>query len=807
MNKARQYRERLFRPHKHGLRQEAQFSCEEMDMLFDSLSERIFILDGDDRIIKCNRAFAEALGKTPEELVGTTFQEPSGATERPLSTPLHPVCSSVDGTDIRLMDLHGNNGTFETIRIPRRDKNGAQTGTIHIMYDVTRQLQTQDLLKQRSLELENAIEQINLIAARAEQANNAKSLFLATMSHEFRTPLNGVIGMCDLLLETALDMEQKKYAQVMRASGESLLSLIDGVLDFSKIETGNLRISSKSFDLHETINEVMDIFADRAFAKGLEFTSFIHAHVQHGFIGDAIRIRQILLNLVDNAIKFTEKGSVAVEVSYIDETVRDAKVCISVCDTGIGIDEAEQSKLFSPFTQVDGSPIRKYGGTGLGLAVSRHLAEMMGGQVKMKTVFGIGSTFSLCLTLPKTNNIKFAAPGLLDIGQPSLLLAGFSSRETEVITAYLTEIGLSVESAATLQAAAGLLDDLRTKGTPFNGVLINDSAAHDDRAELMWRERSYESEAAAFILVSPINANHRMEVFMEKGFAGVVAKPIKRSDLYETLRTVFCVETPVNPVECSGDRKSPAQPCDERRILVADDSEINCLILKKMLVQLGCSVDAVADGDAALRMMQKYKYHCVILDLMMPTMDGIATTRVIRDGTSKVLDHDVPVAILTALNSKDEETGYISAGVNRIFTKPVRREQLVEFIGGAEMNEDLRDINGNGPVCLDTKDLMATLDNDRELVQTIFRQFLNDTAAALSSMEIALAEGDAQSIKRTAHSIKGSCLNIGAQRMAALAAQGDEITPQTDMAKIGDIVRSTKSAFTELSIAIENWDG
>jgi|GEM_PF-3979818 len=806
MNKAKRYRERLYRPQKYGLMQDALFSCEEMDRLFDSLSEGIFILDGDDRIVKCNRAFADIVGKTPEELVGTKFHEFSGTTERHVSIPLHPVRSSVDGTEIRLIDLHDGKETFEVIRIPRRNENGVITGTIHIMYDVTGELKTGNLLKQRSMELENAIEQINMMTAKAEDATNAKSLFLATMSHEFRTPLNGVIGMCDLLLETALDMEQKKYAQVMRASGESLLSLIDGILDFSKIETGKLRISSKSFDLHETIDEVMDIFADRAFAKGLEFTSFIHAHVQHGFIGDSIRIRQILLNLVDNAIKFTEQGSVAIEVTYINETNGDAQICISISDTGIGIDEAEQSKLFTPFTQVDGSPIRKYGGTGLGLAVSRHLAEMMGGQVRMKTAFGSGSTFSLCLTLPKTNNIRFSTPGLLDIGSPSLLLAGFSSRETDVIASYLTEIGLNVRSAETLQAAADILDISRAEGAPFHGVLVNDSATPDDRAELMWRERSCESGAAAFILVSPINANHRLEVFREKGFAGVVAKPVKRSDLYETLRTVFRVEPDVHPVADPEVHKSAEPSRDERRILVADDSEINCLILKKMLVQTGCAVDTVADGDAALKMMQKYRYHCAILDLMMPTMDGIAATRVIRDQASDVLDHDIPVAILTALNDKDKEAGYISAGVDRIFTKPVRREQLVEFIGGAEVNEHARDSNEKAPVCLDTKDLMATLDNDRELVRTIFRQFLIDTAAALSSMEKALGEGDVQSIKRIAHTIKGSCLNIGAQRMAASAAQGDNITPQTDMARIGEIVRNTKAGFSELSIAIENWD-
>ena len=639
-----------------------EHSAAEWEATFNSIKDRITIQDLDYRIVKCNSACAMALGKMPNEIVGKHCYELMHGTSEPIAGCPH--CQTIkDGTTCSyLLDHKEHGASYDVTTTARYDEGGVLAGTVHVVRDITAKVNAEKLLKQQNTDLEKAIERANAMTVKAELASIAKSQFLATMSHEIRTPLNGVIGMIDVLLETGLDDKQKEIVDVIRVSGDALLALIEDLLDFSRIEAGRLRIDKKDFGIRDVVNEVREILAARAAAKGLHFASMVHPDVPQSLVGDPARLRQVLLNLANNAIKFTESGSVTLDVCQVDATANacggTAYIRCSVADTGIGIAEDQLPLLFRQFIQLDNSHVRKYGGTGLGLAISKRLMELMGGTIEVTSALGKGSIFTASVTLVKGR------------------------------------------SPATL--------------VPENRAGAGQSFLADNRA---------------------------------------------------TVRTTQRQKQPV-------------------AVLVAEDNEINQIVIRKTLESLGFIVEMTENGEQAVAALGHGYYSCVFLDLQMPVMDGISAAQKIRDTTSSVLDHSVPIIAMTASSSREDQSLCMEAGIDFFLVKPVRRESLLEtMLQAIKKSEKTAPPERTLPV-LDTQGLASTLDNDAALVTDILVHFRQDIPRLLANLEEAIAHDDVIAAKRFAHSVKGACLNIGAEEMAAAAAMADHLNGGTDIAAL-----------------------
>jgi len=639
-----------------------QLQKQYFETLVEASPVAIVVLNTEREIMSCNPAFNKLFGYTMEESIGKKLDdlvsrqsdnnEAQKYTEKVLSGKMiHEIGQRYrkDGTAVDVEIL----GTPVMV-------DGKMIGVLGLYHDISQ------LVKARK---------------EAEAADKAKSEFLANMSHEIRTPMNGIIGMVELALDTELTAEQRDFLETARDSAFALLDLINDILDFSKIEAGKLELETIDFELRNTIETIAYTLAQRAEAKGLEMATFVDFDVPDLLRGDPGRLRQILVNLIGNAIKFTEKGDISVRASLVSQDEKSATILFSVADTGIGIPEDRQRAIFERFKQADGSTTRKYGGTGLGLAISAQLVQMMGGKIEVESEIGKGSTFKFTATFEKQLDAPENGQAFpVELKDVHILGVDDNRTNRKVIQKMLEGFGCRIDTVDNGKDAITRLHQAIDEQDPYQLVLLDMQMPEMDGEQTLSLIKQDDKTRHTKVIILTSMGQRGDALRLEKaGCSGYLMKPVKQSQLFKTIVKVLGKAEQATEQSGEQPKAAAAEPASRHtRLLLAEDNAVNQKLAVALLSKAGYTVDTVENGVQAIEALQKNEYSLVLMDVQMPEMDGWEATRKIRIA-EKAGEH-IPIIAMTAHAMKGDRERCLAAGMDDYISKPLRPSQLFAIV-------------------------------------------------------------------------------------------------------------------------------
>jgi PAS domain S-box-containing protein len=728
--------------------------------IVEQSSEAIWTKDLAGTITSWNSGAAAMFGYAPAEAVGRALDVTESTPREEEVRGQRLLAGEKFSYDARAVTKSGSAIDIQVSVAPLLDDANRCIGSIAVARDVTQHKRSEEALR--------------LAREAAEAASQAKSSFLARMSHEIRTPMNGVLGMTELLLETGLSGTQRKYAETVQRSGQNLLGIINDLLDFSKIEAGKLELEKVDMDLRRTIEDVVDLLAERAHGKGLELACSVPANLSTLVKGDPLRLGQVLTNLVGNAIKFTEQGSVVIRVETVREAPKDVTMRFEVSDTGVGISQEAQSRIFDEFSQADGSTTRKHGGSGLGLAISKQLVDMMGGSIQVQSALGSGSTFSFTSTFEKQETQPVMPMGMLT-GVRALIVES-TAINRGILHSQMSNWGMTNRVAETRDQAVELLAHAAARGAPYDIAIIDLGLPGLDAVELARAIRG-RADIGKIRLVVLTRRQLDLRNAREAGIDACLSKPVRQTVLYECLVNVMAGQ-PQEAVAAPAVREQiSAAPTGLRgNILLVEDNLINQQVALGILQIQGYNVTVVNNGREALDAHAQSRFDLILMDCHMPEMDGFEATREIRAREQARPGKRVPVIALTANAMAQDREACLNAGMDDHLSKPFSMLTLQEMLDRwipqappspqSQVAELAARATAKAAEVLD-RNVLEQLGKVRtngkpELLTRVMNLYLAESPKLMQTLKHAARTGDAHELARSAHSLKSSSANVGA---------------------------------------------